>query len=523
MSRLPGALRTLLTAATGLALIAATADSPAAATATASSAPGIAWRTCTQVRTHQCATVKVPLDRAHPSAGTTSIGIERRRASLPAKRIGAIFINPGGPGEPATGKVDDFAALLGRSVTDRFDVVAVDPRGVGLSGTAPCRTRAGVSLPPSLAPSFPSSVREASAQLEYDNAVRLACKRAGGALLAHMTTADDARDLDQVRALMGESQLNFFGVSYGTMLGQTYAALFPNRVRTMALDGVIDPVQWTGGPQARSMPVSARIHSGEGAWDAVRQAYAQCRRAGKAKCSSATGGIAEWNTLFNALVASPRTLYGTRFTWADLVATTLYSLYSPGTVPGALDDVHNLYLALIGKPAQAPALAESSARTAAVASAPRTAPGWAEGETTDATLAEVLCSDSVNPTDPWATWRSAVGTRTASSGFNSAWAWNSSLCTLWPAAGSGAYRGPFTKRPATPILFLNPLYDPATSLHSARAAHALAPGSRLVTANKVGHMVLGDSACATRIRTNYLLTKRLPATDVACTDVKPLY
>lgn len=487
--------------------------------ADAATTPGLRWAKCADVRTHQCARLSVPLDRNNPAAGSTTIAVERRRASVPSARVGAIFVNPGGPGEAATAKVDDFARMLGRKVTDRFDIVAVDPRGVGRSSRVSCTTRPGTTTPPSLEPGFPVTVAQARAQISHDDAVRAACRRTGGPLLQHMTTADDARDMDQVRALMGDRQLTFVGFSYGTVLGQTYAAMYPSRVRAMVLDGVLDPVQWTAGSRSRYVPVGARLHTGDGAWAAVRQAYAQCQRAGKAKCASAARGIAEWNTVWSLLVKSPRTVWGSRFTWADLVTSTLYSLYDPGTVPGALDDVHNLYLALTGKQVSPAAAAATVDRQA---SATRQGFGL-PGEVLDVTRQAVMCSDSLDPYDRWATWRAAAATRDRTRGFDAAGAWSSSLCTSWPGAGKGAYRGPFNRRPATPILFMNALYDPATSIVGARSAHAMSPGSRLVTGNKVGHLLLNDSACATRIRTNYLLTKALPAQDVACTDVRPLY
>lgn len=486
-----------------------------------SAAASIRWTSCAQPRPYQCADVVVPLDWKHPAAGSTTIAIERRRASVPSKRLGAIFVNPGGPGESAIEKTASFAELLGRSITDRFDIVAIDPRGVASSGKLWCATKPGVTLPPSLAPRFPATVGEAGSELKYVNQLQLACKQTAGALLAHMTTADDARDMDHVRALLGDSKLSFVGFSYGTVLGQTYAAMYPHRVRAMVLDGVLDAKAWTGGPDARSVPVGGRIHSGEGAWEAVKQAYAQCVKAGKAKCASASGGLNEWTTAYNRLVKSPITVQGTKVTWADLVTNTLFALYDPTTVPEALDDVHRIYRSVIGKPL--PASAAAAKRMTATSKRP--AFGWAaaESEWSAESQNAVTCSDSVNPTDPWANWRVAMGTRAATSGFNSAWTWNTAACTLWPASGGSAYRGPFNVRPATPILFMNPLYDSATSLASARIAHANSPGSRLVTGNRVGHILLNDSACAVKIRTRYLLTQQLPGKDVACTDVKKLY
>ncbi|MBD2759289.1 alpha/beta fold hydrolase [Yimella sp. cx-573] len=489
----------------------------------AQAATGISWKACADNKAHQCATVRVPLDWKQPNGPTTTVAVERRRASLPSKRIGAIFVNPGGPGESATAKTASFATLLGRSVTDRFDIIAIDPRGVGRSNPLMCTTPAGVSLPPTLDPTFPATVGEARRELKYDNAVRLACKKTGGPLLDHMTTADVARDMDAVRGLIGDPHLTYVGFSYGTVLGQTYAAMFPGRVRAMVLDGVLDAGEWTAGPAARAIPVGGRIHSGEGAWGAVKEAYRQCSKAGRDKCRSAVGGVNEWHTVWQRMInRGPVTMMGRTYQWTDLVTGTLYALYDPSTVPEALDEVHNLYLTVTGKPLP-PDAGLAPRRT------PPTRPGFgwsaaaAPGDSVPAAKSAVMCSDSVNPTDPMATWRAAIGTRSATVGFNSAWTWNTSQCTLWPASGNSAYRGSFKVRPATPILFMNPLYDPATSVTAARIAHANAPGSRLVTGNRIGHILLNDSACAVKIRTHYLLTQQLPTRNVACTDVKSIY
>jgi pimeloyl-ACP methyl ester carboxylesterase len=193
----------------------------------------IHWRGCGSI--DECATVTVPLDYATPHGRTVRLDVLRVPAT--GRRQGAIFVNPGGPGGSATQFAAELPLILPRSLTEHFDIVGVDPRGVGRSAPFSCgvdyttvyRTDPHVDTP-----------AEQAALVQTADDVATRCATEAGDVLAHVGTRDGARDLDAVRAAMGEARLDFLGGSYGTVLGQVYADLFPTHVGRMVLDGVVD-------------------------------------------------------------------------------------------------------------------------------------------------------------------------------------------------------------------------------------------------------------------------------------------
>ena len=187
----------------------------------------------------ECATYDVPLDYAHPTRGTVHLALDRLRATGPG-RLGSLFLNPGGPGGSAAGFV---AALAGSPVLSalsaRYDLVGVDPRGVGASTPAircesPARTAARMDA-------APATTIDVQSGLANGREYAASCQRQSGALLPYMGTGYAARDLDRVRAALGDRTFNYLGFSYGTYLGAVYADIFPGRVGRMVLDGAVDP------------------------------------------------------------------------------------------------------------------------------------------------------------------------------------------------------------------------------------------------------------------------------------------
>jgi pimeloyl-ACP methyl ester carboxylesterase len=192
----------------------------------------IRWHTCGQ---DDCATVTAPLDYAKPTGETIHLAVLRAPAG--GARRGALFVNPGGPGGSATEFAAQLPLILPRSITDHFDIVGVDPRGVGGSAPFDC----GVDYT-ALYRVDPTVETPADRATLVTNAQGLdtSCQQHAGTVLPHVGTRDDARDIDTVRAAMGDPQLSFFGGSYGTVIGQVYADLFPSHVKAMVLDGIVE-------------------------------------------------------------------------------------------------------------------------------------------------------------------------------------------------------------------------------------------------------------------------------------------
>ncbi|MCS7484182.1 alpha/beta hydrolase [Umezawaea endophytica] len=202
----------------------------------ATASPGVGWASCGE-HGAECAVVRVPLDWGRPGGERISLAVSRVSAADPARRIGVLFFNPGGPGGPGAGFVRDEPELFPRELRERFDIVGVDPRGVGESVPA-----IACELPPmgAAVDQFPESREGFDRLVAYNREVAEGCRRATGPLIDHVDTVSAARDFDVVRAVLGESRVSWLGLSYGTLLGATYARMFPDRVRAAVLDGAVD-------------------------------------------------------------------------------------------------------------------------------------------------------------------------------------------------------------------------------------------------------------------------------------------
>lgn len=196
--------------------------------------------------------VPVPMDWANPEGEQIELAAIRHPASRPDQRIGTIFMNPGGPGDTGVGLIRDGGDDFDLWGDGRFDVISWDPRGTHASSPMHCSNSdaeeaefwAGAAIP-----STPEG-SDAYAQRTTDLAQR--CGEVMGPLLSHISTTDTVRDMDHLRELIGEETITYVGLSYGTVIGQFYANMFPERVRGMMLDGIVDPVAFTTSAETRS-------------------------------------------------------------------------------------------------------------------------------------------------------------------------------------------------------------------------------------------------------------------------------
>lgn len=196
----------------------------------------VAWAPCGDDGL-ECASLKVPLDYDKPNGDTIEIKLDRYEAKKPGKRIGVLLGNPGGPGGSGIDFLPAWYGGLSNEIKDSFDVVSFDPRGVGQSDPFYCGPVTGSS---DVNPN-PKTSAEESAYTEQAAKFADACAKAGTDVLGHMGTKDVARDMEKIRTAMGEDQISYVGYSYGTAIGQTYANMFPDKVRAFVLDGVMDP------------------------------------------------------------------------------------------------------------------------------------------------------------------------------------------------------------------------------------------------------------------------------------------
>ena len=200
-------------------------------------AHSLAWSDCGD--DFDCARLDVPIDYDHPSGKKISLALTRLAAADPAQRVGVLLLNPGGPGASGI----DFAHSAQRAFPDavraRFDIIGFDPRGVGQSAPVVCDSP--TAAPTVEASATPDQRTPGARFLDSLKKYAESCQRSTGDLLAFVDTVSSARDIERIRIALGEDSISYFGYSYGTFLGATYADLYPSRVRAFVLDGAIDP------------------------------------------------------------------------------------------------------------------------------------------------------------------------------------------------------------------------------------------------------------------------------------------
>lgn len=282
------------------------------------------WVDTADVPTAECTTVSVPVDwsdAANPQAPQANLAVMRIPAT--GERIGTLISNPGGPGDSAIDVMTRFAVILGETeIGERFDLVAIDPRGIGYSTPAlRCDTDADVDArrrDPQVdySPAGVARIEELSRQY-----AQRCLDQMGAPFLAGMSTENTARDMDAVRAALGEEQINFFGYSYGTRLGTAYADQFPERVRAMMLDGVVE--------QGESV-IEDTLNDAAAMQQAFEAYAADCTQA--LDCPLGTDPaltVTRYRELVDPLVAAPAPTADPRgLSYADALLATGAAMYS---------------------------------------------------------------------------------------------------------------------------------------------------------------------------------------------------
>ncbi|MFD7642150.1 alpha/beta hydrolase [Kitasatospora sp. NPDC059795] len=482
------------------ALLGATAPAGAVAQTVAR----LAWTACAEG--FQCASVRVPVDYSEPRGAGLDLAVVRHPAGDPAHRIGSLFYNPGGPAVPGTAALPLMLDRFPQEVRDRFDIVSFDPRGTGGSAAVQCFDDPAdeQALLAGTPAGFPAGA--AQQQSWTDAYRRLGRQCATRPLMAHLSTANVARDLDLLRQAVGDRDLTYLGTSYGSYLGATYANLFPGRVRAMVLDSAPDPAAWSTGRDADAGLGPLLRNRSDVAAGRVLDAFLDaCGQAGPAGCAFSAGmpaaTRARYDELLSRLRDRPVVLGGTAFTEGATVEATIVSLYAPAPVPG----VPGTGWAQLG------ALLQSLWTAGGAPDAPL--PPVAH-PSPDQALA-VVCSDSAPPP---ADARAASALARARSGAVGPWfAWADERCADWPARDGDRYDGPWNRRTARPILVVANTGDPAMPYEGSQAMARSLGRAGLLTVDGFGHTVLANpSDCAARYEARYLLNGALPRPGTVC-------
>jgi pimeloyl-ACP methyl ester carboxylesterase len=526
-----GRIGTLVAVAAVAASASVTENGVAGARPSDPSAASVVWSPCHRdLGPFECGLVNVPLDHDEPHRARTQIAMVRLPARNPAERIGSLFINPGGPGGSGVDVVL-FAGpfLFPAPVNEHFDLVGFDPRGVARSGGVRC-------LPnerrfwDALATPFEFPVTDVEEEQHWQALERVAieCDRGDTRLLEHMSTADVARDLDLLRTAVGDTHLNYFGVSYGSLLGNTYAQLFPERVRAMAIDAILDPIGYaTGRPGTEGLPITTRLGSGASADATLAELFRLCDSAGPTSDPTGPGCVlagdepsaGRFAALAGRLREQPVTIAHPfsgevgPFGYDDLIATTLSSLYEAAVWP-------LLTLFIAGLDQGLPSI-ELGTRYAAVQDASswssrRNMPRYPGLEYFSA----VACLDSDNPSDRTA-WESAAEVGDMVGYFTRPWTYSASPCAIWPFESDDRYQGPWSAETANPVLIMATTYDPATPFEGALAVRDLLPNSHLITVHGWGHVATGTSECAAQALVGYLIDVQVPSVATCAQDYTP--
>ncbi|MET9814545.1 alpha/beta hydrolase [Streptomyces sp. NPDC006355] len=245
------AVGTTTAAVTGLA----TAPAAPAARAAPSATEALHWAPCAGSAEPgaECATLSVPVDWARPAGPRLDLAVARRKATDPGARVGSMVFGPGGPGDSGVEMVTRWISRFSPEVRRRFDIVSFDPRGVGSSNPVTCSRDLLAERP---SPQLKSQA-DFDATMAYNRRLRADCRARTGPVFDHLDTGQTVRDLDALRAALGERKLTFHGSSYGTLLGAQYAETYPRRVRAMVLESVMDHSVPTSRDFLRSTAVTA--------------------------------------------------------------------------------------------------------------------------------------------------------------------------------------------------------------------------------------------------------------------------
>ncbi|WP_184732394.1 alpha/beta hydrolase [Streptomyces netropsis] len=480
--------------------VAAFLSAPTPATALSTADPTAArqklrWQRCDtdSPAAFQCATLQVPLDYGDPGGKKIDIAVSRLKASSAAERRGVLLLNPGGPGGPGLNLPVDPVVSLSGKVRRQYDLIGFDPRGVGRSSPVSCGLTEGEQdlERPYKAETFAKDV-------EWARTVADKCRTEAGDTLRHLTTRNTARDMDVIRAVLGEKKISYLGFSYGTYLGAVYTQMFPRRTDRFVLDSATDPARYGRGMfQAmaeRADPAFTRWTE----WTARRHTTyelgttpAEVRKAFWDLVAQADRTpIAQGGTLFTGdAIRAQRAMFSRvekAATWvAELKKTAEGSKPAPSGTPG-----------------QAPSsLPPASGRD--VPPDNEAASAWA-----------VLCADTRTswPSDPEQYRRDAIRDKAR---YPLSGDLDSSIkpCAFWKPGSEPRT----TVNNQVPALILQNEWDPATPPAGGQAMHRALRGSRMVTvAGGEGHIVNGTNSCADKSATVYLTTGRLPAQDLTC-------
>ncbi|MYY86644.1 alpha/beta fold hydrolase [Streptomyces sp. SID335] len=461
----------------------------------------LSWRDC-GAPGFQCASLKVPLDYAKPAAGDIRLAVSRKQATKKKGRLGSLLVNPGGPGGSAIGYLQSYAALgYPAAVRARYDMVAVDPRGVARSEPVTCLegermdawTQTDVT---------PDDRREADALRTAFQSFASGCEERSAKVLPHVSTVETARDMDVLRSVLGDDKLTYVGASYGTFLGATYAELYPERVGRLVLDGAMDP----------SLPARRMNRDQTAGFETAFRSFAKdCATKGE-ECPLGAGSPEDagkrLKAFFGELDRQPLLVGGSGGRrLGEALATT-------GVIAAMYDEA--------GWPQLRDALT-SAMKNKDGSGLLALSDGYYERDGDGKYANLMFANAAVNCLDlppafasPAEVRKGVASFREASPVFGEGLAWSSLNCAYWPVRATGeAHR--IEAKGAAPILVAGTTRDPATPYRWAKALASQLSSGRLLTYEGDGHTAYGrGSECVDSTINAYLLEGTVPEDGKRC-------
>jgi pimeloyl-ACP methyl ester carboxylesterase len=468
--------------------------------------PTLDWVDCGEG--FQCATAVVPRDYSRPRGPKTHLAVTRLPARNVAQRIGSLFVNFGGPGGTAVDTLQAFGALLFESLNERFDIVGFDPRGVGQS-ESPIDCKVNQETQGIYAQPFTTPQRLQGFAARARNYVDACVRNNSETTLRHASTANVARDMDGLRAAVGDAKLSYLGFSFGTFLGATYASLFPRNYRALVLDGAVDADQYINRPSQHLLVQTAGFER------ALDRFFEAC--AGNQTACLGFGG-SDPHAAFDDLVAradaspipaagdDPRPVDGDDILW--VAGNSIYA--------------KQLWPAL----AQALVAARDGDGTLVRQRANNSYGRNADGSY-DPGLDRYMALSAIEQRYASSEVDTYLDAGQVSWGMFDHAFWNSGYSelpfALFPIDAQGVFRGPFRASASAPtVLVVGTTYDPATPYRESIRLVTQLRNARLLTMQGDGHTAYGgNSPCIDAAVEAYLNEGTLPAAGTACKQEVP--
>jgi pimeloyl-ACP methyl ester carboxylesterase len=437
------------------------------ATTTAAADPAVAWDKCALDNKVECATITVPIDYAHPATGTIDVAIARIKAT--GRKQGTLVYMPGGPGDSGVKRLlgADVIPVVPPAVAERYDIVSFDPRGTNLSHPVMCDTNVLANLP-NVVPDAGGRLADlqAFARTLGDN-----CRARTGPLIDHIDSVSVARDIDAVRAALGERKVTLYGRSYGTLAGQMYAETFPRRVSGLVLDSVFDH------SLSQTKMMTSQAATGE---DSFAEFAKWC--AADTSCVLHGQDVGQvYGNWYDKAVAGELPLSPVDLSWQ--VVHTFYDPDWPETATTLQDPA-----------------------------APST-----KAATTPFPIA-AFCADHRIRFSSEADWLSLWHKQSAAGPtlrIHRVWL-AFSLCSAWPADTPNPRHRTNLGHDVPPVLIMNSVHDPGTSYEWAKDVNRQIDRSVLLTYDGWGHGVSDRTDCTKAVFTNYVLHGRTPRPGAHC-------